>query len=185
MKAYTYSILHLPTGRIYYGVRKSDIVDIGSSYFSSSKLVKRMIKEEGIDNFEFKLRRKFETYEDARLHESKILSRLKVVTNESMLNQAVSAPRLCSKDQIAEIKRRSAISSRLKELWKTKEYRENQNFNKLSKEEYARRGRNGALKKALKRKELNIPKKKKIYKDTFIERNGIIKTVKNNQIPAY
>ncbi len=59
MKAYTYSIQHLPTNRIYYGVRKSTTVDIGKTYFSSSKLVKQMLQAEPIENFKFRVRRKF------------------------------------------------------------------------------------------------------------------------------
>ena len=148
MRAYTYSIKHIPTNTIYYGVRKSPTFDLGRTYFSSSKLVKRMINEDGLENFEFKQRRKFESYEEARLHETKILKRINAVINKRMLNPAVSSPKVCSKDGVSEKQRRKSISESMKTLWKNKEYRKNQSFNKLTKEERSKRGRNGAFKRA-------------------------------------
>jgi len=148
MKAYTYSIQHLPTNRIYYGVRKSTTVDIGKTYFSSSKLVKQMLQAEPIENFKFRVRRKFLSYEDARLHETKVLSRINAVTNPMVLNQAVSSPRLCSKNFTAELERRESISKSMKQLWNDPAYKDAQLFNKLSTEERSIRGKAGALKRA-------------------------------------
>ena len=188
MQAYTYTIRHLPTNKIYYGVRKSTIVDIGINYFSSSKLVKQMLKTENIENFKFKVRRKFLSYEEARLHETKILSRIKAVTNPMVLNQAVSSPRLCSKNPTAEIQRRKSISKSMKQLWSDPSYKDAQSFNKLSSEEYSARGKAGALKRA-KNYSSGItprkPKKAKSYKDVILVKDGIFKTVKSNQVPAY
>jgi hypothetical protein len=188
MQAYTYSIKHLPTNKIYYGVRKSTVVDIGINYFSSSKLVKRMISEEPIEHFEFKLRRKFTSYEDARLHESRLLTRLNAVSNAMLLNQAISSPRICHKDSESEIQRRKSISEAMKKVWQDPEYQNNQSFNKLTSEERIARGKAGALKRAenyasgkTKYKDKKIP----IYKDIILEKNGIRKTVKANQVPAY
>jgi hypothetical protein len=188
MKAYTYSIQHLPTNKIYYGVRKSTIVDIGTKYFSSSKLIKQMLQEEPIENFKFKVRRKFLSYDEARLHETKVLSRIKAVTNPMVLNQAVSSPRLCAKNSAAEILRRESISKAMKELWNDPTYKDSQSFNKLSSEEYSARGKAGALKRAANYasgKTTRKPKKAKSYKDVALVKDGIHKTVKSNQVPAY
>jgi len=188
MQAYTYSITHLPTNKIYYGVRKSTVVDIGTAYFSSSKLIKQMLQTESIGNFKFKVRRKFLSYEEARSHETRLLSRIKAVTNPMVLNQAVSSPRLCSKNPTAEIKRRESISKAMKQLWNDPAYKDAQMFNKLSSEEQSIRGKAGALKRAANYasgKTLRKPQKVKSYKDVVLIRNGIQKTVKSNQAPAY
>lgn len=188
MKAYTYTIQHLPTNKIYYGVRKSTTIDIGTTYFSSSKLVKQMLQAESIENFKFKIRRKFSSYEEARLHETKVLSRIKAVTNPKVLNQAVSSPRLCSKNSIAEIQRRKSISKAMKQLWSDPTYKDAQSFNKLSSEEQSVRGKSGALKRAANYasgKTPRKPKKAKSYKEVVLVKNNVLKTVKSNQVPAY
>ena len=188
MQAYTYSIQHLPTNKIYYGVRKSTIVDIGTKYFSSSKLIKQMLQAETIENFKFKVRRKFLSYDEARLHETKVLSRIKAVTNPMVLNQAVSSPRICSKNPSAEIQRRESISKTMKQLWSDPAYKDAQSFNKLSSEEQSVRGKAGALKRAANYasgKTPRKPKKAKSYKDVALVKDGVLKTVKSNQVPAY
>jgi len=188
MQAYTYTIKHLPSNKIYYGVRKSTIVDIGLKYFSSSKLVKQMIQDEPIENFQFKVRKIFHSYESARIHETKVLIRIKAVSNPMVLNQAISSPRLCSKNPIAELQRRKSISDSMKQLWNDPAYSNTQSFNKLSPEEYSIRGKNGALKRAenySSGKTKYKDKKNPTYKDIILIRNGIQKTVKANQVPAY
>jgi hypothetical protein len=188
MQAYTYSIRHLPTNRIYYGVRKSTIVDIGTTYFSSSKIIKQMLKIESIEKFEFKVRKTFESYQDARQHETKVLSRINAVSNPMVLNQAVSSPRLCSKDPIAELQRRTSISNTMKQLWSDPTYRDSQTFHKVSPEEQSIRGTAGALKRAANYasgQTLRKPKKAKSFKDVILVRDGVLKTVKSNQVPAY
>ena len=188
MKAYTYTIQHLPTKKIYYGVRKSTTIDIGTTYFSSSKLLKQMLQSEPKENFEFKVRKKFLSYEEARLHETKVLSRIKAVANPMMLNQAVSSPRLCSKNPAAEIQRKESISKAMKRLWSDPTYKNAQLFNKLSSEERSIRGKAGALKRTANYasgKILRKSKTSKSYKDVVLLRDGIYKTVKANQVPAY
>ena len=188
MEAYTYSIKHLLTNKIYYGVRKSTVVDIGITYFSSSKLVKQMLQAEPIENFKFKVRQKFQSYEEARLHETELLSRIRAVTNPMMLNQAVSSPRLCAKNPTAEIQRRESISKAMKQLWSDPTYKDAQSFNKLSSEEKSIRGKAGALKRAANYatgKTSRKPKKPTSYKDVVLVRDGVFKTVKANQVPAY
>ena len=57
--SYVYKIRHIPTGQYYFGFRKAHIranrtpeQDFLTYYYSSSKLVKSMIAEQGIDQFE-------------------------------------------------------------------------------------------------------------------------------------
>jgi hypothetical protein len=188
MIAYTYSIKHLPSNTYYYGVRKSSIEDIGITYFSSSKLVKRILEQNPLDDFEFKVRKRFDSYAKARIHETKFLQRINAVSNPRILNQAISSPRICSKDSVEELKRRESISKRMKELWNSDEYKNNQPFNKLSHEERVIRGKAGALKRAenySSGKTIKKPKLKPTYKDVEISKNGEIKIVKANQVPAY
>jgi hypothetical protein len=188
MKAYTYSIKHKPTNSIYYGVRKSSKEDIGITYFSSSKLVKRLIKTNPMVDFEFKVRRRFDSYEEALLHECRVLRRLNAVTNDMMLNQAISSPRVCSKDSDSENIRKKSISETMKKLWNNPDYRNKQNFNKMSHEERVKRGRSGAKKRAenyLSGKTKKKDKKKPIYNDIEIHKNGVKKIIKANQFPAY
>lgn len=188
MQAYTYTIKHNPSGKYYYGVRKSKSFDLGTVYFSSSKLVKRLIIEEGISNFEFKIRRKFNSYEQARRHEYKILSRLKVPNNNRLLNQAISSPRVCNKDHTSEQNRRESISKSMKELWKDPSYRASSKFTQISKEDRSSRGRAGALKKAEKYKTGELQRKPKspvVYKQVIIVKGDNTKLVASNQVPAY
>ena len=76
----------------------------------------------------------------------------------------------------------------MKELWATNEYRNGQTFNKLTHDERVERGKSGAKKRAknyangITQRKI---KKTPVYKDVHISRNGIIKVVKSNQVPAY
>lgn len=188
MQAYTYTIKHKPSGKYYYGVRKSTSFDLGTIYFSSSKLIKRLISQDGISNFEFKIRKQFNSYEEARTHESKVLSRLKVPNNDRLLNQAISSPRVCNKDHTSEQNRRESISKSMKELWKDPSYRASSKFTQLSKEERSSRGRAGALKKAENYKSGKLQRKQKspvAYKQVIIVKGDKTKSVMSNQVPAY
>lgn len=187
MQAYTYSIRQISTGLWYYGCRKSTTMDIGVGYFSSSNLVKRLISENGVCDFEFKCRRQFNSYAEARLHETKFLKRVHAVSNKTFLNQAISAPRIPSKDPKVEAQRKNSISNTMTKLWSTSEYRDNHPFINLSIEESKRRGLNGARARAAKYADGTIPKKHRIinYKMVEIIRNGVKKEVKSNQVPAY
>lgn len=179
MKAYTYTIRHIPTDKLYYGVKKSCIFDLGISYFSSSKLVKRLIFESSIEDFEFKLRKKFNSYEEARLHETKLLKRINAVNNDKMLNQAISSPRVCSKDILIENERRKKISKSMKG---------NQNLPRLSKEEHSRRGKLGAQKRSenIKSGKTTIKRKSSDFVTNWIlEKDGKEKIVKPSSVPAY
>ena len=70
---FTYLIKFKPTGQVYYGVRyarKCNPSQLWTTYFTTSKIIKQLIKEYGISEFEFQIRRVFNTKESAVLWES-------------------------------------------------------------------------------------------------------------------
>ena len=87
---FTYLIKFKPTGQVYYGVRyarKCNPSQLWTKYFTTSKIIKQLIKEYGISAFEFQIRHVFNTKESAVLWESKILKRFNAATNPLWLNQ--------------------------------------------------------------------------------------------------
>jgi hypothetical protein len=85
---YTYLIRHIPTNTHYYGVRwknvrlkKTPEEDLWVTYFTRSKKVQSLINEYGKDSFEFEIRKKFQTIDQARLWETKVLKRMRVLDN--------------------------------------------------------------------------------------------------------
>lgn len=88
---FTYIITHVPSGMKYYGVRfakNCSPSDIGVTYFSSSGVVKKMILDEGVENFSFEVRKIFSTKEDALKWENKFLTRINAVDNDKWLNMS-------------------------------------------------------------------------------------------------
>ena len=78
---YTYHLYHIPTGLHYYGVRWAKNCapsDLWSTYFSSSKAVKKLIKEYGKDSFIAKVRKVFTTKEQAVIVTGKQIGRAHV-----------------------------------------------------------------------------------------------------------
>jgi hypothetical protein len=188
MQAYTYSILRLSTGQWYYGVRKSITFDLGTTYFSSSMLVKRLIQEEGVANFEFKLRRTFESYNDAGHYETAFLKRVRAVSNLKFLNQGIGFPASPTKDPESEKRRRSNISATMITKWADSEFALTNKFNKADPVELSKRGKMGSTERT-KRYSSGIlvrkPKTTSKYPDVVITRGSVEKIVKANQVPQY
>ena len=87
---YTYYLYHPITGKKYYGVRyKKNCTpeDLWNKYFSSSKIIKEMIKVYGINSFLYEVRRTFKTAKEARDWECKVLWKMKVVEKSDWINQ--------------------------------------------------------------------------------------------------
>jgi hypothetical protein len=85
-KPYTYLIHHIPTNTFYYGVRWENVrlkrtpeEDFWIYYFTRSKKVKQLIAEYGKESFEFEIRKKFNSIEQAKNWETKVLTRMKVL----------------------------------------------------------------------------------------------------------
>jgi hypothetical protein len=90
---YTYRITHIPSGKHYYGARyaaECHPSDLFVTYFTSSKVVARLIEQDGVDAFFCEIRKVFIIPQDCTTWERKVLSRLKVVTSNNWLNLVVS-----------------------------------------------------------------------------------------------
>lgn len=89
MKAYTYLIKFKPENKVYYGVRFQNIKlnrmpedDLMIHYTTSSATINDLIKEHGIEAFEWEVRRMFDTPEQAIAWEQKVLLRCNVLKNQ-------------------------------------------------------------------------------------------------------
>lgn len=86
-------MIRCPSGQRYYGVRfakNCDPSDLWVSYFTSSRHIKKMIVEHGIDAFSFEVRKIFDDKEAAIKWEHRVLLRLKVRTNKNWVNVTTS-----------------------------------------------------------------------------------------------
>ena len=91
-RPYTYYLYHVPTGKKYYGYRFANKCepkeDLWSIYFSSSELVKELIKEYGKESFRAEVRKLFDTREEAHEYEQRFLHKVKAVESKEWLNRA-------------------------------------------------------------------------------------------------
>jgi hypothetical protein len=97
MKPYTYILKHKPTDTYYYGIRYQNVKkkipiseDLWTKYFTSSPKVKELIKEYGVDSFDFEVRKVFETPEQATAWETKVLTRCKVLHDDKWINSNIA-----------------------------------------------------------------------------------------------
>lgn len=76
MNPYYYAIKHKPTGKLYIGSqygKNSDPNNLLKTYFTSSKLVKKLMEKDGVDSFEIEY---IDCRPDAREYEQKTLMEL-------------------------------------------------------------------------------------------------------------
>lgn len=76
---YTYRITHLPSKKWYYGVRYAigcSPDDLFVTYFTSSKIIKGLIKEDGVKSFSVEIRKTFNDVNSARMWENKVLRKI-------------------------------------------------------------------------------------------------------------
>ena len=96
---YTYVVAHLPTGKRYYGSRYSrrcDPSDLWVSYFTSSRRIRQMVKEEGKGAFVASVRRIFPSIETCLRWETFVLRRLGVPKNDRWFNKSIGGKRFYS-----------------------------------------------------------------------------------------
>lgn len=87
---YSYFLYHKPTGLKYYGIKHGKNChpdQLWKTYFSSSSIVKQLIKEHGADSFLYKVRKTFLDSESALLWEHKVLRRLKAAQRSDWINR--------------------------------------------------------------------------------------------------
>lgn len=78
--SYTYLAINKVTGKFYYGAKYSTGCsenDLWSTYFTSSKSVKKDVELFGKENFHVEVRKKFNSVEDCLRWEYKVLRRMK------------------------------------------------------------------------------------------------------------
>lgn len=124
---YTYRVKFQKDGTTlhYYGVRyaaNAEPSDLGRKYFTSSKTVKNLIKEHGLDCFVFQVRRVFDDAGSAVAWEQKVLRRMRVLQREDWLNQSIGTTHRAAEPRSPEHAQR--ISSSLKNRVVSKETRE-------------------------------------------------------------
>jgi len=84
---YTYFIKHKITGEFYYGVKIGKDANPNTfwvNYFTSSKAVKTIIERDGIDCFEYSIRKIFDSPEMAYKWEQRVIS--KIINKKGCLN---------------------------------------------------------------------------------------------------
>lgn len=109
MLPYTYVITHLPSGQRYYGSRYSrgcHPSDLWVSYFSSSRKIKQLLKEDGPGAFKAVVRRTFVTKDEALRWECTVLRRLRVMTNDAWINQHHNGAKFRAPDEVSVETRR-------------------------------------------------------------------------------
>jgi hypothetical protein len=87
---YTYLIIHKNTGNRYYGCRYAKNCqpeELWLDYFTSSKIIKNIIKREGKDAFAFEVRKIFDDVKKCRAFEAKLLRRIRAGSRDDWYNQ--------------------------------------------------------------------------------------------------
>jgi len=93
--AYTYLVKSKITNKVYYGVRWGNKTtpdkDLWIKYFTSSKAIKKQIKENGKDSFSFEVRKVFNNKQEAIIWEETVLRRMKVLKHPNIwINRCVN-----------------------------------------------------------------------------------------------
>lgn len=89
---FTYLIKHLPSGKVYYGLRYAKNCkpeDLWTSYFTSSTDVAKLIESDGVDSFAFEVRKTFTDVLKAIEWEKKVLRRMNAVRRNDFINRNV------------------------------------------------------------------------------------------------
>lgn len=125
-KPYTYLIGWSNLNKYYYGVRYAkncNPSDLWTTYFTSSKHVKRFTKKHGRPNI-ILIRKIFNTKEAAINWENKVLRRLKVVEREIFLNYTYNKAIEVKNSNCAENLRKVNIYRKLNKQWYNETYNE-------------------------------------------------------------
>ena len=134
-KAYTYLLKFKPENKFYYGVRFKNIRlkrhpedDFMISYTTSSEQINNLIKEHGLDSFEWEIRKTFDTPEKAIAWETKVLTRVKVLKRQNLwFNANVAGYKITTPQG------RQRISERHAGVSKTEEHKEKLRLSNIGK----------------------------------------------------
>jgi len=117
MIPYTYYLIHIPSGLKYYGVKYGNKADPNTfwkenGYFTSSLIVKALLRQDGPNSFFAEIRKTFSTKEEAIGWEQKVLHRLKITENSNWLNQAYGTGPYRHKGRYTEEEKKILYSTR-------------------------------------------------------------------------
>lgn len=87
---YTYLLTHKNSGKKYYGSRTAECAHpdfFFKDYFTSCELVNAILEREGLEAFNFEIRKTFKDAESCLLWEQKVLMKLKVHQNDNFINK--------------------------------------------------------------------------------------------------
>jgi hypothetical protein len=90
MTPYTYLLKHIPTNTFYYGCRYAKgchPTEFWNDYKTSSKYVKQLIEEYGVDSFIFEIRKTFTDAKKDRLWETRVLKRMNAANRNDFINK--------------------------------------------------------------------------------------------------
>ncbi len=139
---YTYLIKCIPENCFYYGVRYAKNCspsDLWIKYFTSSKTIKKKIKQYGKNAFAFEIRKTFDNYQTAILWETRVLSKLKVLKRSDFYNKTTNkAFEPMYGDQNPSTKEKT--KNKIRETLKTTAVRGNKHPRKINPEKYAHIG---------------------------------------------
>ena len=129
---YTYLIKFKPTGQLYYGSsyansksKTANPSQFWNTYFTSSKHIKRLVAEYGKDAFEVKVRKVFETAEQALKCERKVLTHFDAKFNDNWLNKSNGYGSKAFTSHTQETRDKISKANKGRKLpTKTKEHRE-------------------------------------------------------------
>ena len=120
---YTYYLYNKTTHQHYYGARWASNChpsDLWVTYFTSSKKVKKLIEQYGLDSFTVEVRKTFNTVDSCRAWENKVLKRLKVLDKQHWLNQSYGTPYYLKGIKWSDERKAKAIGKTLSEEHKLK-----------------------------------------------------------------
>lgn len=188
MNPYTYLVKCNSINKVYYGVRwgnkKNPNDDLWKDYFTSSKVIKKLIQEYGKEDFSFEVRRIFNDKKEAILWEETVLRRMNILYNQdTWINKCVSKAirysvhplkgkkhSLTTIKKISDSKKGSKISEAVKNKMSISRSGKNHwNYGKSHKEE-----------SLLKNKNSNLNTWRRKMKDESLMKQHIEKSIKNN-----
>ena len=92
---YVYLLKFKPTDKFYLGVKYGKNANpefFWVKYFTSSKIIKNLIKTYGKESFEYKILKTFDCPEKALKYEQTIIRRMNLVNDDRFFNMAANSP---------------------------------------------------------------------------------------------
>lgn len=121
---YTYVIKNILNGKRYYGCRYAKGChpsEFWKSYFTSSKIIKKLIKEVGTEIWEFEIREIFVDIISCKSWEERVLKKLGIPKNQNWYNQSIGGKTFLLQGEELE-NQKKAVSDKMRWLHQQPEY---------------------------------------------------------------